>query len=105
MVVHLAADVPTFHVPLRKLPSLDVQLHDLLEGDLWHVRKVARVLGVLLSMSCAVPTARLFSRDLNRCLYPQGSEKIEQTMRRDWDRFVTSTPEARAELVWLLTYF
>ena len=26
-------------------------------------------------------------------------------MRRDWDRFVTSTPEARAELVWLLTYF
>ena len=105
VVVHLAADVPTFHVPLRKLPSLDVQLHDLLEGDLWHVRKVARVLGVLLSMSCAVPTARLFSRDLNRCLYPQGSEKTEQTMRRDWDSFVTSTPEARAELVWLLTYF
>ena len=32
VVVHLAADVPTFHVPLRKLPSLDVQLHDLLEA-------------------------------------------------------------------------
>ena len=62
MVVHLAADsdVPTSHVTLRKLPGLDVQLHVLLEGDLWHVRKVARVLGVLLSVSCAVPTARLF---------------------------------------------
>ena len=103
MVVHLAADVPTFHVPLRKLPALDVQLHDLLAGDLWHVRKVARVLSVPLSMSGAVPTARLFPRDLNRRLYPQGSEMTEQIMRRD--RFVTSTPAARAEPVWLLTYF
>ena len=70
IVVHLAAAVPTFHVPLRKLPGLDAQLRDLLAEDLWRLRKVARVLGLLLSMSCAVPTARLFSRDLNEAMYP-----------------------------------
>ena len=53
---------------------------------------------------CPAHGAPVF-RDLNRCLYPQGSEKTEQIMRCDWDRFVTSTPAARAELVWLLAYF
>ena len=105
IVVHLAAAVPTFHVPLRKLPGLDAQLRDLLAEDLWRLRKVARVLGLLLSMSCAVPTARLFSRDLNEAMYPNQDGVSEQSLRRDWDQFVRSTPDARAELVWLLTHF
>ena len=105
IVVHLAAAVPTFHVPLRKLPGLDAQLRDLLSEDLWRLRKVARVLGLLLSMLCAVPTARLLSRDLNKAMYPNQDGVSAQSLRRDWDQFVRSTPDARAKLVWLLTHF
>ena len=98
IVVHLAAAVPTFHVPLRKLPGLDAQLRDLLAEDLWRLRKVAQVLGLLLSMSCAVPTARLFSRDLNEAMYPN-QDGVSASCRLPSPEYLRAPALPRADIL------
>jgi hypothetical protein len=95
MIVHLAAETPTFHVPQHKIDVVRVLMSGAVEDvDGWTMRKVAKITGKLLSMSLAIPATRLMSRALYKCLY--SNSKVE------WDAKVMCSQEALVELQWLI---
>ena len=57
------------------------------------MRKVAKVVGRLVSMGFAIGPSRLMSRNLVRAMY--SNEQV------DWDAWVAVDPAAVAELVWI----
>lgn len=95
MVLHLAAEVPTYHVPHEKVAVLEQMMDEAVhELDAWTMRKVAKIAGKLLSMSLAIPATRLMSRELYACM--------RSNRAADWDGHIASTPGALAELRWLI---
>ena len=95
MVLHLAAEVPTYHVLLEKVSILEQMMDEAVrELDAWTIRKVAKIAGKLLSMSLAIPATRLMSRELYACLRSNSAAA--------WDSHIASTPGALKELRWLI---
>ena len=59
-----------------------------------HMRRIAKIVGRLISMGLAVSPSQLMCRDLQRALY---SNEI-----LDWEAWVVANPEAVDELLWIV---
>ena len=95
LIAHLACPVPKWHVPTEKLQSiLDVASGLLDRRQPVQLRKVGKCVGKLVSVSLAVPAARLMSRDLNRAIYAKGTP--------NWASTTVLPDGALQELVWIL---
>ena len=95
IVVHMAADVPTYHVPSDKVELLKQIMSDTMcDMGGWMMRKLGKITGKLLSMSLAIPVTRLMSRGLYACMHSNHDG--------DWDALVLRSPKAVQELRWLL---
>lgn len=65
-------------------------------ASLLPMRKVAKIVGRLVSMGFAIAPSRLMSRDLVRALY--SNEQV------DWDAWVSVDPAAVQELLWIVRH-
>ena len=65
-------------------------------ANLLPMRKVAKIVGRLVSMGFAIAPSRLMCRDLVRTLY--SNEQV------DWDAWVLTEPAAVAELIWIVKH-
>ncbi len=92
VIAHTAAETPTWHVPERKIKKYRDAAADLLVDTLpVPVRKLAKVIGQLVSIATAIPITRVISRELYQCLY--------RKRRVDWEHGITDlSSDAREEL-------
>lgn len=89
MGVLVDSDSMRFHMPGEKIEKLEELIRSFLVGPTRVAyRKMASVTGKILSMSCAVSCARMFTRETYRCIRPEG----------DWDDEGEITEEMIEEL-------
>ena len=89
MGVLVDSDSMRFHMPGDKIEKLEQLIRSFLVGPTRVAyRKMASVTRKILSMSCAVLCARMFTRETYRCIRPEG----------DWDALGEITEEMIEEL-------
>lgn len=95
IIIHLAAEVPSYHIPTEKIAVLQRMMGEAVcDVEAWTMRKVAKIAGKLLSMSLAIPATRLMSRELYKCMHSNRTG--------DWDAHINSSAAALHELRWLI---
>ena len=73
MGVLVDSDSMRFHMPGEKMKTLEELIRSFLVGPTRVAyRKMASVTGKILSMSCAVACARMFTREMCRRIRPEG---------------------------------
>jgi hypothetical protein len=97
-LAHTAAAVPTWHMPDRKIQRYKAEAQGLADGTAEKpVRKVAKVIGQMISIAIAVPLVRVLSHELYAVLY--------SNRELDWQNSkVALSAEARAELDFYFKY-
>ena len=100
MLVHLASQIPTWHLPEDKLQALLKVATELqAAGQVGEVDcyLAARCVGKLVSASRAVPIAKMMFREINAAIYSKGSPV--------WKGKMELTAAAKADLKWILSQF
>jgi len=85
-------------VPGDKIEKIEALVGDLLStrGSGETFRSLAKVAGKIVSLAMAIPPARIFTREIYKCICPQGVD--------DWDNKAKVSESMLTEMAWVLKY-